>query len=164
MAKVEISTVGDEIYYGMIQMPHYQGVQGSICRLTRDWRIGLMLPDGRIFDITIKANFSFDGASVPRALWRVCGHPLETPRIAAALVHDWLYAAHITTRAEADLVYREILRAVGVSCVRRWTEYVTLRAAGEAAWRSHGAADEQFALAHGVLAIDGQSQKGKNNE
>lgn len=158
MAKVEIRKVGEETYYGEIQMPHYQGVYGSTSRVTRDWTISFALPDGQVV-ITVKANFIFDGASIPRALWRVCGHPLETPRIAAALAHDWLYAAHVCERDEADLIYREILRAVGVAGWRRWIEWSTLRVAGGIAWRSHadGVALD-LARKRGELQFDGLIQ------
>lgn len=162
MAKVEIRKVGDETYYGTVQMPHYQGVYGSTSRLTRDWEIHIELDDGTVVEISVKANFVFDGASIPRALWRVCGHPLETPRIAAALAHDWLYAAQVCKRDEADLIYRVILRAVGVAWWRRWTEWIALRAAGGVAWRSHsdGGAQE-LARKRGSLTFDGFPQPPK---
>lgn len=154
MAKRRCIKIGDIVYYNRVRMPHYQGVTGSTCRLTRDWRIGITLPDGLIVNITVKAGFIFDGASIPRALWRVCGHPLEAPRIAAALAHDWLYAAHVCDRKTADLIYRTILCVVGFAPWRATIEYAALRLAGGAAWRSHGADDEKFALAHGALAIE----------
>ena len=43
------------------------------------------------YRFTVPAGTSTDGASIPRFLWRVCGHPLESPRLYAALLHDWIY-------------------------------------------------------------------------
>ena len=43
------------------------------------------------YRFTVPAGATTDGASIPRFLWRVCGHPLESPRLYAALLHDWIY-------------------------------------------------------------------------
>ena len=57
--------------------------------LMEDWHIEWVGPlwEG----VTVPAGTTTDGASIPRMLWRVCGHPLEAPRVYAALLHDWLY-------------------------------------------------------------------------
>lgn len=125
------------------------------------WEVSGVLPDGRVFSVRVAVGFSFDGCSVPRFLWRLCGHPMEVPRVAAALAHDWLYAAHVCDRATADEIFREICRMVGLSALRYNTEYWTLRVAGGAAWKSHGADDQEFARAHGALMLDGKIQKGE---
>ena len=56
--------------------------------LMEDWHI----EDVANFTFTVPAGTTTDGASIPRFLWRVCGHPLEAPRVYAAMLHDWLYA------------------------------------------------------------------------
>ena len=43
------------------------------------------------YRFTVPSGTRTDGASIPRFLWRVCGHPLEAPRLYAALLHDWIY-------------------------------------------------------------------------
>jgi hypothetical protein len=101
----------------------------------------------------VKAGFVFDGASIPRALWRLCGHPLEAPRIAAALAHDWLYAAKEAERADADAIYKTICQWVGISSFCRNVEYMALRLFGWSAWNGHTAEDRDFALAHGALGL-----------
>ena len=113
-----------------------------------------MLPDGRIFYIEVKAGFVFDGASIPRALWRVCGHPLEAPRIAAALAHDWIYAARACARSDADMIYRAICKMVGIPSVCYNTEYVVLWSCGWIAWRGHTMDERCFALTHGALELE----------
>lgn len=80
-----------------------------------------------------------DGASIPRALWGVCGHPLEAPRVYAAIVHDWLYGGGGPvgmTRAEADAVYRDLLVAYGWGRWRAWIEWTALRVCGASHWTS----------------------------
>lgn len=86
--------------------------------------------DGVYFEVP--AGFVTDGASIPRFLWRLCGHPMETPRICAAVAHDYMYSVGepTWTRAEADATYRDILKAVGVSAWRANVEYYALRIFG----------------------------------
>lgn len=132
----------------LVEMPVYQGIIGNRHVLAADWSIEVAYLGVRI---TIRKGFIFDGASIPRALWRLCGHPMEVPRIAAALAHDWLYASHVVDRATADAIYREICRMVGMGCVRRNVEYATLRLCGSAAWDSHGQSDITFARSHGMI-------------
>ena len=144
---------------GKIMMPIYQGVDGSRHVVAADWRVWGDLPDGRRFSITVRRGFEFDGASIPRFLWRLCGHPMEVPRIAAALAHDWLYASHACDRATADLVFREICRAVGVGRFRRFVEYRVLRLCGDAAWRGHGPKDQETAWHRGNISINNKDNK-----
>lgn len=140
--------------YGSVEMPDVKVAKGSTAILLTDWRVEGMLPDGRIFYIEVKAGFVFDGASIPRALWRLCGHPLEAPRIAAALAHDWIYAAMACDRADADAIYREICRLVGIAWVCRTTEYKVVRWFGWIAWRGHTMDERCFALTHGALELE----------
>ena len=144
-----------------VAMPVYRGDAATGQHVVAvDWRVEGVLSDGRVFAVSVRVGFKFDGCSVPRALWRLCGHPMEVPRVAAALAHDWLYAAHVCDRETADMIFREICRMVGLSALRYNTEYWTLRVAGGAAWKSHGAADQEFARAHGALELDGKIQIG----
>ena len=109
----------NELSYGGVKMPDVRVVHGSNMILLTDWHIEGILPDGRVLYLDVKAGFRFDGASIPRILWRVCGHPLEAPRIAAALAHDWIYASKMVSRADADLIYRTICAWVGISAFCR---------------------------------------------
>ena len=144
-----------------VKMPVYRGdVATGRHVVVVAWDVSGVLPDGRLFTVSVRVGFSFDGCSVPRLLWRLCGHPMEVPRVAAALAHDWLYAAHVCDRETADMIFREICRMVGLSALRYNTEYWTLRVAGGAAWNSHGAEDQEFARAHGALELGGKIQKG----
>ena len=94
----------------------------------------------RDYRFVVPAGTSTDGASIPRFLWRVCGHPLMAPRVYAAMLHDWLYTGEETdtdgaqpddlTRAEADECYYALLRHFGVSAWRAKVEYWALRMFG----------------------------------
>ena len=54
------------------------------CVLLSDWTVSVR-------GHTFAAGTTTDGASIPRFLWRICGHPYQVPRAYAALLHDWLY-------------------------------------------------------------------------
>ena len=142
------------ITIGGVEMPEVKGVRGSVVRLINDWHVEGMLPDGRVFYVDVRAGFEFDGASIPRFLWRVCGHPLEAPRIAAALAHDWIYSSKACDRRDADQIYRAICKKVGIPALCYGTEYAVLRLCGWVAWNGHTMNDRTFALTHGVLELE----------
>ena len=142
-----------KVRYGGVRMPVYSGVIGSMHMLHEWWRVDGTLSDGRRFSIDIHHGYVFDGASVPRLLWPVCGHPLEIPRIAAALAHDWLYAAQLCDRSTADAIYKAILLRVGTGGFRASVETAVVRLCGWSAWRKKTTKQISFAQAHGVLAI-----------
>lgn len=138
----------------VVEMPTYHGDAITQMHVVSvDWRVEGVLPDGREFVVVVRAGFFFDGCSIPRFLWRVCGQPMEVPRVAAALAHDWLYAAHVCDRKTADAIYAAICRMVGMGSVRTWIEHKALRLCGGSAWKSHGAVDENYARAHGALEL-----------
>lgn len=138
MAKPKIEVINNITYYNGVAMPLVTpgGVKGT-WRLLEPYHIDVELPDGSVFEFWIKAGFVFDGASIPRFLWRLCGHPLEAPRIAAALIHDWLYRAHLTDRETADDIYNSICKDVGMTCLRTGPEWAALRAFGRFAWNGN---------------------------
>lgn len=110
----------------------------DLWRLEEDWSIDFVLPDGRSGRVSIEAGFVTDGASVPRMAWFAAGHPMESPRVVAALAHDWLYASHATDRETADAIYAAILRNVGRAGWRVAVEHWTLRRFG---WVAYGIFD-----------------------
>lgn len=123
-----------------IKMPDYHGTGNpdneNEHELSKRWRVTVSV-DGVKYRITIDKGFIFDGASIPRALWRLCGHPFTCPRVAAALAHDWLYASHAVKRETADKIYRELQKVLGINIISRNVEYYTLRAFGGFAWEAH---------------------------
>lgn len=100
--------------------------------LMEDWLVEV---DGWRF--AVPAGIWTDGASIPRVLWSVCGHPLQAPRVYAALVHDWLYGGFgpsVMTRREADAIYRDLLVLFGWGRVRAWIEWTAIRLFGWSHW------------------------------
>lgn len=87
-------------------------------------------------DYSVPAGFETDGASIPRWLWPVCGHPLQAPRVIAAVVHDYLYGGGDpeATRADADDIYRDMQLALGIPRRRAYLEWVVLRLFGWLHW------------------------------
>ncbi|MCF6744848.1 DUF1353 domain-containing protein [Blastococcus sp. KM273128] len=93
----------------------------------------------------VPAGFPTDFATVPRVVvWLV---PRFGRYTAAAILHDWLVTAGITsgvvTGREADGVFRRVLRESGVPVLRRWLMWCAVRWAalgdpvrGHGWWRS----------------------------
>lgn len=50
---------------------------------------------GSWLQITAKAGFDYDGASIPRACWSIIGSKMDHDLIVAALFHDLLYCVHV---------------------------------------------------------------------
>lgn len=92
------------------------------------------------FRICVPAGTRTDGASIPRSLWAVCGHPLMPPRVYAALVHDYIYGGGmpVMTRKDADRVYRDLLVRYGWGSFRASVEYYAIRWFGGGHWSGLG--------------------------
>ena len=96
-------------------------------------KLYLLLDD---FNCTVKGQkvcipemFTFDGCSVPM-------FSLFKPRlIKPALVHDWLYVSHQTTRKVADKIFKALLKENGVSWFVYASMYRALRIGGGLAWK-----------------------------
>jgi len=104
---------------------------GGLWELAADWSI---VYAGEVYRLPV--GFQTDGASIPRFLWRLCGTPLEVPRLYAALVHDWLYSGGDpeATRQDADALYRDIQIALGISRFKAYVEWSALRMCGGSHW------------------------------
>lgn len=91
--------------------------------------------------VTVPQGRHTDGASVPRLLWALIGHPLSGNVYPAALVHDELYLRAITTRREADAVFyhllTQLLPASAWARVRCYSYWAGVRVGGWVGWRHH---------------------------
>ena len=103
----------------------------NLYELAADWTVR-----SPALDFTVPQGFLFDGASIPRALWRLCGSPYDSPRIIAALAHDYLYAKQPVARKAADQIYRDMQIMLGISAWKARIEYRALRWFGGIAWRN----------------------------
>ena len=97
----------------------------GVAYLDANWRVSV-----RSSVFVVPADFSSDGASVPRSLRWLCGDPMERPRLYAALLHDWLYTTGVVSRAEADAIYYAMLRHFGYSPVDASVNYLAVRLFG----------------------------------
>jgi hypothetical protein len=84
--------------------------------------------------IVVPANTLCDGASIPRIMWPIIGHPLDE-YLEDAVLHDFLYSPTNTdfSRAEADLIFRETMWNRDISRPKLIAMYAAVRAFG---WRS----------------------------
>ena len=89
------------------------------------------------YNITVKAGFDFDSASIPRALWSVYGNPLSGDFRIAALVHDVLYASQVLPRKVCDDIFLELMKIHGVTYAKRYSMYLAVRTAGGFVWSNN---------------------------
>lgn len=87
-------------------------------------------------EVTLKAGFITDGASVPAELQPAAGSPWAMPRLLAAVVHDGLYQLHWMWRWLCDRVYLAILRKAGYPSELASVEYAGIRAVGWKNWET----------------------------
>lgn len=93
------------------------------------WRlIDELIYEGKYELFRIPSGFSTDFASVPRAFtWLIPRYGTYTR---AAILHDYLCARErvgLFTSADADGIFRRVLRELGVSLPRRWLMWAAVR-------------------------------------
>lgn len=91
----------------------------------------------RTFTIKVPALLIIDGASIPRLLWRIIGHPLFSRFWIAFVIHDYLYGNTALTeqelrmsRGEVEKLFYDLLRDQGVSWLKAKAMYNAVRLAG----------------------------------
>jgi hypothetical protein len=80
----------------------------------------------------VPAGFVTDLASIPRAFRWLLQQNGGSRR--AAVLHDYLYRNHLTTRAEADALFRKALKAEGVNPVGGFLYWAGVRIGGWTAY------------------------------
>jgi len=92
------------------------------------------LNKGVIVDgVQVPVGFTWDGASIPRFLWRVVSSPFQPELMVPSMVHDYLYSLGDKsgfTRKQADKLFRKLLRANGVDDDLVKTIYTGVRVGG----------------------------------
>ena len=86
--------------------------------------------------IKVPQGFLTDFASIPRIFWSIVGSP-SGKYGKAAVIHDWLYATHTTTRRKADKIFREAMKVLKVKWWKRRLIWIAIRAFGRKAWNKH---------------------------
>jgi hypothetical protein len=106
-------------------------------------RKSIMFIDSAGVPWNVPYGFRTDGQSVPRLLWPIVGHPLETESIRAACLHDRYYKwPDVRTREQIDRMFFEALLADGVFFAEARAKYRAVRWFGWFAWRRHRAGDK----------------------
>lgn len=86
--------------------------------------------------IVVPAGFETDFASVPWGLWNL--FPPLGRWARAAIVHDWLYATGGEggrySRKQADRIFKEAMKVVGVAGWQREAMYQAVRLGGGCGW------------------------------
>lgn len=87
---------------------------------------------GIVHLVTIPPGYAFDGASIPRLVWSIIGHPFDPTFTLAACVHDW-YCEAATKRNDyqirviGDAVFFALLARAGVAKWKRTMLYAAVR-------------------------------------
>lgn len=87
-------------------------------------------------EICVPAEFSYNGGSIPKIAWQITYSPFDPNIMLAALVHDFLYANHQTTREVADEIFKLLLIDSGVSKAKAFLMHKALRIGGGGAWEN----------------------------
>jgi len=95
-------------------------------------RLWKLYADYKYKDITVPKGFVTDFASVPSLFWIIV--PPDGEYTAAAVVHDFLYCLQDRTRNEADNIFLEIMRELGVSAWKREVMWLAVRMFGWIPW------------------------------
>ena len=105
--------------------------------------------------VVVPAGYITDFASVPRLplAYLMAGDTAHE----AAVIHDFLYTTHgldgrAITRAQADAVFREAIRASGDQMAPGWLMWLAVRVGGRSSWKAAG--PEQPAHVTEILEIE----------
>lgn len=82
-------------------------------------------------------GFRFDGASIPRAFWRVAGHPMQGDVLVSAIEHDAEYSTQYISKEQADSNFRDNMKRSGVGFWKRNLFYYAVKFFGGIAWRKN---------------------------
>lgn len=87
--------------------------------------------------VEVPRGFVSDGASIPWAARCIAGDPFSFEYLHAAIIHDALYRKNFMdfiTRAQADLIFRDLMWDTGVPVWKIPPFYAAVRVGG---WRSY---------------------------
>jgi hypothetical protein len=90
--------------------------------------------------LIVPTGFVTDFASVPRLFWSIFP-PIGTYGY-AALFHDYVYWEQRTPRADADRVFRDTMKELGVSKLVTFILYRSVRLFGLFAWHNNNKAKQ----------------------
>lgn len=86
--------------------------------------------------VLVPVGFVTDGASIPKIFWSIIGSPFTGKYKKPALIHDYLYATHLTSRKRADSIFIEGMKYLGVSRVKRVLMWLAVKIGGGFIWKN----------------------------
>lgn len=104
-----------------------------------------------VYRIDIDKGFEFDGATVPKWLWPIAGSPFQSPRVIAAMLHDWLYTTHVVARSVADAIFYEAMIMCGCKEIYAKRDYLFVKVFGGFCWKNNSYEDILHATELGRL-------------
>ena len=132
-----------------LPQPILQPIEGSDnMTVAQPYTVDLPVLNQRL---TILPGFVTDGASIPSLFWSCAGDPFSPHFVAAAVVHDALYSAELTTRDKADEIFLELLEVEGLSWLHRNIFWFAVRVAGWTVWDEH--TEETIAAARKLCSL-----------
>ena len=75
----------------------------------------------------IPKGFTCDGASIPKFLWSVLGHPFRSDVRCAAILHDFLYRNAVVKRKVADQMFYDAMIESGCEIAKAQTLHAGVR-------------------------------------
>ena len=85
-----------------------------------------------IYRITINKGYTWNGANIPRFLWRIVGSQYNPEFLPASMIHDWLcehkdFIIRDGVKISSD-IFKDILVLYGVSKIKAWMMATAVRA------------------------------------
>lgn len=106
-----------------------------IWKLVEPFYIAIPL-DNVYYTFIVPDGFETDFASVPRIFWTLLP-PTTGYHAIAAILHDWLYYANITTRKEADRLFYKAMLELGVPKCKAYVIYKAVDLFGFKGWNRY---------------------------
>ena len=88
--------------------------------------LGVVLQDyekGKNYQFVIPKGYCYDGASIPRAFWRVIGPSTDNRFLVPALIHDYICEHHNCVSADRSFstnVFNALLKSSDVNAFKRF--------------------------------------------
>ena len=85
----------------------------------------------------VSSGFICNGASIPRFLWSILGHPFQSDVRRAAILHDFLYRNTIVKRKVADQMFYDAMIEDGCEEAKAQTIHAGVRFGAASVYRKY---------------------------
>ena len=87
------------------------------------------------YEITVKKEYSTDGASIPKIFWSILSSPFDGALVYGAIIHDGLYTKMTLPRKECDKLLKEMAIEKGYNKFKINLIYYVIRLFGKTHWK-----------------------------